>query len=83
MDPPVEYETDEELKDICTAMAQMAPGMMAAGTHNVELNQSAENVIAEIEAATQEYSHEFMTMRNEAEASPGSTNAVRKAPKDQ
>lgn len=50
--PPVIYETDEKLHDICRAMAQMAEGMMFAGPEFVELNQSASNVIISIEAAT-------------------------------
>ncbi len=53
--PPIEYETDEALTDLCKAMAQMAPGAMFAGSEAVELDQSAENVIAAIDAATKEY----------------------------
>ena len=33
----------------------MAPGALFAGSHAVELDQSAENVIAAIDAATQDY----------------------------
>ena len=36
-------------------MAQMAPGAMFANSKKAELDQSAENVIATIEAATQDY----------------------------
>lgn len=53
--PPVEYETDEELLELCKGMAQMAPGAMFAGAATVELDQSAENVVAAIEVATQDY----------------------------
>lgn len=53
--PPIEYETDEVLMDLCKAMAQMAPGAMFASSSNVELDQSAENVIAAVDAATKDY----------------------------
>ena len=36
-------------------MAQMAPGAMFASSSTVELDQSAENVVAAIEAAMQDY----------------------------
>ncbi len=55
MIPSVEYETDEELIELCRGMAQMAPGAMFASSSTVELDQSAENVVAAIEAAMQEY----------------------------
>ena len=55
MAPPVEYETDEELLELCKGMAQMAPGAMFASASTVELDQSAENVIAAIELAMQDY----------------------------
>lgn len=53
--PPVEYETDEDIFELCRGMAQMAPGAMFASTNTVELDQSAENVVAAIEAAMQDY----------------------------
>ena len=53
--PPVEYETDEDLFELCRGMAQMAPGAMFASSSTVELDQSAENVVAAIEAAMQDY----------------------------
>ena len=53
--PPIDCETDEELAELCKAMAQMAPGAIFADSTKVELDQSAENVIAAIEAATQDY----------------------------
>ena len=55
MTPPFEYETDEDLFELCRGMAQMAPGAMFASASTVELDQSAENVLAAIEAAMQDY----------------------------
>ena len=55
MTPPVEYETDEDLFELCRGMAQMAPGAMFASASTVELDQSAENVVAAIEAAMLDY----------------------------
>ena len=49
--PDCIYETDDELMEICKALAQMAPGDMFAGPETVELDQSAANVIATIDAA--------------------------------
>jgi hypothetical protein len=53
--PPIEYATDDELIEVCKAMAQMAPGAMYAGLDSVELDQSAANVVAAINAATKDY----------------------------
>ena len=55
LNPPIEYQTDEQLGELCRAMTQMAPGAIFAGARKVELDQSAENVITEIEAAVQNY----------------------------
>ncbi|MDQ3564729.1 MAG: ATP-binding protein [Pseudomonadota bacterium] len=55
LSPAIEYETDDELIDLCKAMAQMAPGAMFATSASVELDQSAENVIAAIDATTKDY----------------------------
>ena len=55
MEPPIEYESDDHLFELCRGMAQMAPGAMFANSNTVELDQSAENVIAAIEAAMHEY----------------------------
>jgi hypothetical protein len=55
LSPPINYDTDEELRDICKAMAQMAPGAMFASHEAVELDTSATNVIAAIDAATKEW----------------------------
>ena len=46
--------TDEELADVCKAMAQMSNGTMSVTSETVELDQSPTNVLAEIEAATRE-----------------------------
>ncbi len=53
--PPIEYESDEELVDLCKAIAQMATGAMFASDETVELDQSAQNVIAAIDATTKDY----------------------------
>lgn len=53
--PPIEYETDEELMDLCKGMAQMAPRAMFATSSTVELDQSAQNVVVTIEDAMQDY----------------------------
>lgn len=52
---PVDYETDHELMELCRGMAQMAPEAMFARDGSVELDQSAENVIAAIDSAMHEY----------------------------
>ena len=51
----IHYETDPELADLCKAMAQMSNGTMYATSETVELDQSTANVMAAIDAATQEY----------------------------
>lgn len=53
--PPIDYETEEPLIELCKGMAQMAPGAIYAGASTVELDQSAANVMAAIDAATKEY----------------------------
>jgi len=53
--PPIKYETNKELYDLCWGMSQMASDIMFANPNTVELDQSAENVIAAIEAAMQDY----------------------------
>ena len=52
--PPIEYETEESLIELCRGMSQMAPGMYAS-QETVELDQSAANVLAAIDDATKEY----------------------------
>ena len=49
------YETDEELREICKAMENMAPGAIWAHGDRVEMEQSVDNVMASIEAATRDY----------------------------
>ncbi len=55
LSPPIKYERDSELADLCKAMTQMAPGAIFATSEKVELDQSAGNVLAAIEAALQDY----------------------------
>ena len=55
LDPPIRYNRDSELAELCNGMAQMAPGAIFASSEKVELDQSAENVIAAIEAALHDY----------------------------
>ena len=57
LNPPIHYETDEEIKDLCKGMAQMAPKLMYATDRTVELDTSAKNVIAAIEAFTKDYDY--------------------------
>ena len=54
LSPTIHYDTDQELSDICKAMAQMSNGTLAVTSETVELDQSPANVLAEIEAATRE-----------------------------
>lgn len=53
--PPIEFETDADLADLCTGMAQMSEGTMYATSDTVELDQSTANVMAAIDAATKDY----------------------------
>lgn len=53
--PAIDYDTDEELVELCKAMAQLSDGTMFASCETVELDQSAGNVLAAIEAATRDY----------------------------
>jgi hypothetical protein len=53
--PPIRYDTEEKLIELCKGMAQMAPGAIFASSTAVELDQSAANVMAAIDAATREY----------------------------
>jgi hypothetical protein len=53
--PPIYYEDDSSLMEICKGMAQMSSGGMYAVGSAVELDQSVENVIAAIDAATREH----------------------------
>jgi hypothetical protein len=53
--PPINYETDEQLTELCKAMALMAPGAMYATSEAVGLDTSAANAIAAIDAAMKEW----------------------------
>ena len=53
--PSIDYETDNELAELCKAIAQIAPGAIFANRENVELDQSAKNVIAAINVGIQDY----------------------------
>lgn len=57
-DPPYKVDTDEELAELCKAMAAMAGNEISATGSGVELNQSPENVLAAIEAATKTHHRE-------------------------
>lgn len=50
--PPYKVSTNDELVDLCKAMAAMASYEITATDRTVELNQSPANVVAAIEAAT-------------------------------
>ena len=54
LNPTIHYDTDEDLADICKAMAQMSNGTMSVTSETVELDQSPKNVLSEIDAATRE-----------------------------
>lgn len=53
--PPMKYEKDDALRDLCKGMAQMAPTALMATDRSVELDQSPENVLAMLETATKAY----------------------------
>lgn len=50
--PPYKVSTNDELIELCKAMAAMASYEVTATDHTVELNQSPANVIGAIESAT-------------------------------
>jgi hypothetical protein len=62
---PILYETEKELLDICVALAQISERTMFATPETVELDQSAANVIAAIEASMREYDSDPPTRSNE------------------
>jgi hypothetical protein len=54
--PPYKVGTNEDLMELCKAMAAMVSGYEITATdRTVELNQSPQNVLAAIEAATKEH----------------------------
>ncbi|MGH7485929.1 MAG: hypothetical protein ACREMY_10070, partial [bacterium] len=50
--PPYKVNTNDELIELCKAMASMASYEISATDRTVELNQSPQNVLAAIESAT-------------------------------
>ena len=48
LDPPIDYETDEEVTAVCKAMALIAPNSIRITPEKVVLEQSARNVLGEI-----------------------------------
>jgi len=63
-EPPIEYENDGDLIELCNAMAQMAPGAIFATQETVELDQSAQNAIGAIDAATKDIDDEDRVPRS-------------------
>ena len=55
LQPPVTYQTDDEVMELCRGLAQMAPEAMFARPDFVELDQSAENVVVAIDSAMLHY----------------------------
>jgi hypothetical protein len=53
--PPFKVSTNDELVELCKAMAAMASHEISATDQTVELNQSPANVLAAIESATKEH----------------------------
>jgi hypothetical protein len=53
--PPYKVSTNDELIELCKAMAAMASYEITATDRTVELNQSPANVLAAIESATKAY----------------------------
>ncbi len=53
--PPYKVSTNDELIELCKAMAAMASYEITATDRTVELNQSPTNVLAAIESATKSY----------------------------
>lgn len=54
LNPTIHYDTDDQLADLCKSMAQISNGTMSVTSETVELDQSPANVLAEIDAATNE-----------------------------
>ena len=52
-DPPIKYDKDSELMEVCKGMAQMANGSFWAYSNKVELDQSIDNVMKDITDAIQ------------------------------
>jgi len=71
---PILYETEEELIEICKALAQISERTMFAYPETVELDQSAANVIAAIEASMREYDDLRRAVTKEHEQVPQKDN---------
>lgn len=54
MEPPIRYETSEDVAVLCKAMDQMSEGAIWAHSDRVELDQSVENAIGAIEEVLRE-----------------------------
>lgn len=52
--PPIDYDTDERLIDLCKGMMEMAQKYITATNSTVELDQSPENVLTAIEQASKQ-----------------------------
>ena len=52
--PPI-HKTNEELNELCQAMAAMAPGRIVARRNSVEIEMRPEKVLEAIQAATKDY----------------------------
>ncbi len=79
--PPIKYGRDDELRDLCKGMAQMAPGALMATDRAVELDQSPDNVLAMLDSATKDYpidEHNGVTTKG-----TGATPAKKKTRKTQ
>ena len=50
--PPYKVKTNDELIELCKAMAAMAGGVISANERTVELETSPENALVAIESAT-------------------------------
>ena len=59
MSPPIKYNRDGQLMEICQGMAQMAHKYMWASVNHVGLEQSVENVMKSIDTATQDELHDL------------------------
>ena len=54
LEPPIVYDTESKIKEICKMMDSMASGAFWAHDDRVELDQNVHNAMATIDAATQE-----------------------------
>ena len=59
LSPPIIYKREEELEEICREMAQMTPAIWAH-SERVELDQSADNAITDIDGYMQDHLFQMM-----------------------